>query len=179
MTEALPSIPADVAAMVERMAGECAVAQRVDSESWKRINEAEVKMAQLPQQLCPLLHVFTPGLYTRQILMPAGTLLTSRIHLFEHPYIISAGVVSVWDLETGWQTFRAPHIGVTKPGTRRVLYIHEDCIWTTSHLNPDNETDPQKIVERVTYDHMQLGHMDGISDEHMAAIKLNQRGQLR
>lgn len=156
--------------------GMSVVAQRIDSPRWQEINRLEHAMASFEQQLCPLTHIFTPGLYCRTIFMPAGTILTSRIHLFEHPFVISAGVVAVRDDDGEWKTFRAPHIGVTKPGTRRVLKIIEDTVWSTFHVT--NETDPEKIVEQVTYPHMALGHMAGVSDEHMAAIRHNQKGEL-
>ncbi len=169
-------VPPQIRALVSAMDSVALVESRADSPEWQEINRAEQVLAALPQQLCPLKHVFTPGLYTRQILMPAGTLLTSRIHLFEHPFIISAGVVSVWGDERGWETLQAPYLGVTKPATRRVLYIHQDTIWTTFHVT--NETDPEKIVEQVTYPHMKLGHMDAVTAERMAAIKENQKGQL-
>ena len=39
----------------------------------------------------PLTHRFTPGLYAREIFMPAGTLLTSRIHNTAHPYVVLSG----------------------------------------------------------------------------------------
>lgn len=158
--------PDDAIALVE---------QRRDSPEWQQINRWEQEAALQPQILCPLDHVFTPGLYTRIIRMPAGTKLTSKIHLFEHPYIIAAGVVRVWTLEGGWVTLQAPFVGVTLPATRRLLHIIEDTIWITSHVNPDNETDPDKIVK--TYDHLQLGHMDSIPPDAMAAILENQKGK--
>jgi hypothetical protein len=127
----------------------CAVTARLASTGWQEIDAFEAQAATLPQVELPLRHVFTPGLYTRQIFMPAGTLLTSRIHLFEHPFVIAAGVVSVWGDETGWQTYRAPYLGVTLPATRRVLYIHEDTTWMTFHVT--TETDPDKVVLAVTF----------------------------
>lgn len=154
---------------------EC-VAARINSEAWDQINRLEQAMAQLPQQNCPLSHTFTPGLYTRTILMPAGTKLTSRIHLYEHPFVISKGAVRVRDGDGEWMTFRAPHVGITKPGTRRILDVIEDTVWSTFHVT--NETDPEKIVDAVTYPHMALGHMDFLSDEQMAEIRQNQRGQI-
>jgi hypothetical protein len=30
---------------------------------------------------------------------------------------------------------------------------HEDTIWTTFHLNPDNLTDPDALVAMLTQDH--------------------------
>ena len=78
-------------------------------------------------------HTFTPGLYVREIFMPAGSLIISRIHLFEHPFIVSKGRATVYD---GAQLVdvKAPYQGVTSPGTKRILYIHEDTLWTTFHI---------------------------------------------
>lgn len=101
---------------------------------------------------CPLTHIFTPGLYARQIFMPAGSLIVSKIHKTEHPFIVSKGSVSVW-IEDGEEIFiEAPHTGITKPGTRRVLYIHENCTWTTFHANPDNENEIE-VEERIIEKH--------------------------
>ena len=131
------------------------VSERLRSLEWSKVDAIEEAIESLPNQEMPLTHIFTPGLYTRQILMPKGppgslgVLVTSRIHLTEHPFVLSAGVVSVWDDANGWTTLRAPYIGVTKPGTRRILFIHEDAIWTTFHVT--NETDPDEIVRQLTY----------------------------
>ena len=104
----------------------------------RRMNEHEMKHT----------HTFTPGMYIRQIFIPARTILTSRIHLTEHPYVISKGDISVWTKETGTVRLKAPHSGVTKPGTRRLLFAHDDTIWTTYHVT--DETDVEKIVNTIT-----------------------------
>ena len=103
-------VPEDVSAMVERL---------MDTPEWKEMDSIDEAVAQMPPVDMPLKHVFTPGLYVRQILMRAGTIATTRIHLTEHPFIISMGRASVWSRETGWVNVQAPHLGVTKPGTRR------------------------------------------------------------
>lgn len=95
----------------------------------------------------PVVHRFTPGLYVREIFMPAGTLLTSRIHNTEHPYVVTKGRVSVFIPDVGIQHIEAPYIGVTKPGTRRVLYIHEDTTWLTFHPLVDGERDEHDLAE--------------------------------
>ena len=96
------------------------------------VDEVESMIAQGDLIDCPLRHFFTPGLYCREIFMPAGTMLTSKIHKTEHPFVVSMGRLSVIK-EEGNQLIEAPFTGVTYPGTRRVLYIHEDTIWTTFH----------------------------------------------
>ncbi len=127
------------------------VQERLGSDAWRKIDLIEAEIAAMPPVDLPLNHVLTPGLYLREVLLPKGTLLTTRIHLTDHPFIISAGVVSVWDDERGVVTLRAPHTGVTKAGTRRILYILEDCIWSTCHTREDHETDPDEIVRRITF----------------------------
>lgn len=77
-------------------------------------------------------HIFTKGMYSRAIFMPAGSLLTSKIHLTEHQYIISIGRAIVYEND-GTHEVCGPYHGVTKPNTRRALYILEDTIWTTFH----------------------------------------------
>ena len=81
----------------------------------------------------PLRHDFVPGMYMRTIYIPAGTVLTSKIHLTEHPFVITKGCLCIWIDNVGWQELRAPYTGITLPNTRRVLYIKEDCTWTTFH----------------------------------------------
>jgi hypothetical protein len=116
-----------------------------------KIDELESYMMDYPPVNCPLDHIFTPGLYTRTIFMPAGSLITSLIHKTEHQFIISAGIVLVKIREGEWQRLAAPYIGVTKPGTRRILYIEVDCLWTTCHatdIQPKDESE-EAIAEAV------------------------------
>ena len=41
--------------------------------------------------------------------------------------------------EEGIQNIKAPYQGVTKPGTKRAIYTHEECIFITVHAT-DNTT---------------------------------------
>lgn len=107
-------------------------------------------LADHPQVECPLVHRFTPGLYVRQIFMPRGTLVVSKRHRTEHPFVISAGRVSVWQPGGPVVHLAAPHCGITAPGTQRLLYIHEDCTWTTFH--PTTETDVAKLEALLVED---------------------------
>lgn len=123
-------------------------------KSISRLDQVEAMMMELPKVDCPLEHRFTPGLYSRTIFMPAGSLATSRIHKTEHQYIVSAGTVMVKINEDEWETISAPYIGTTKPGTRRLLFILEDCLWTTFHpvgIVPEDESEYEvlKAVDKV------------------------------
>lgn len=111
------------------------------------IDKLQVTMEALTQVECPLVHRFTPGIYVREIFMPKGALIVSKIHKTEHPFTISKGRVRVLIPGEGVVELSAPYTGVTKPGTRRVLYILEDCVWTTYH--PTDKTTPEEVEEDI------------------------------
>lgn len=105
-------------------------------------------MSKHPQLHCPLVHRFTPGLYIREIFMPAGALVTSVLHKTCHPFVVSKGDVSVYEEGREVGRYKAPYTGITQVGTRRLLYMHEDTVWTTFHVT--DKTDPDEIVQEIT-----------------------------
>ena len=134
----------------------------------KGIIQFEEKLKEMPgalnghdtETLMPLKHTFVDGAYVREIFMPKGTLLTSKIHKIEHPYFVMKGKCSVFT-ETGVQKIEAPFHGITKPGTKRILYIHEDTTWITVHVT--KETDLEKIEEQIiakSFNDISLTHED-------------------
>lgn len=122
-----------------------------------RIDELEAAMVENFVQIdCPVTHLFTDGMYVREIFMPAGSLVTSKIHKTEHPFVLSKGKLLVSIDKGEWVEMEAPFTGITKPGTRRVAYILEDVIWTTFHTNPDDLRDLEQIEELVIEKHENL-----------------------
>lgn len=110
----------------------------------------EEALARFPAIDLPLEHHFTPGLYGREIFMPAGTFCTSKIHTTEHQYVVLTGKALVLIPGVGVQEIAAPYVGVTKPGTRRALFILEDCRWITFHpLVEGEDGNLDAIEERI------------------------------
>jgi len=95
-----------------------------------------------PQVEPPLKHTFSPGVYARELFIPQGSLIVGKIHRHENMNIISKGNVSVFSID-GAAHFEAPHTFVASPGVKRVIYAHEDTVWTTIHGT--HETDLEKI----------------------------------
>jgi len=91
-------------------------------------------------------HYFANGLYLREIYIPKGTCLTGKIHKTEHICILSLGEVSVCT-DSGMKRIKASTVVHSEPGTKRVLYAHEDSVWINCHFNPTNESDLEKIDE--------------------------------
>lgn len=113
----------------------------------ERIDELEAEMIKGDLVDCPLSHMFTDGMYIRQIFMPAGSLIVSKIHKTQHPFTISKGKAAVKVNEEEWSLLEAPYTSITQPGTRRVLYILEDCVWTTYHPLDDIKFDYNDMTE--------------------------------
>lgn len=114
----------------------------------ERLDRWEEFVSQFNGPQCPLRHEFPDGLYCRTILMPAGAIVVSQIHKKDNPFFVSKGRVTVISDNEGVREYVAPFHGITKPGTRRLLFVHEETEWTTVHPNPDNEQDLEILENR-------------------------------
>ena len=94
----------------------------------------------------PLKHTFADGLYIREIFMPKGQIISTGIHKKEHPYFVLKGDISVLTDE-GIKRIKAPYNGITKPGTKRLIYMHEDTVWITVHAT--DKKIPEDVLEDV------------------------------
>ena len=64
----------------------------------ERITDLEKAIQAVPveqQVTFENLHLFCPGIYARSIFMPAGTVLTSKIHKTQHFFVVSKGACTV------------------------------------------------------------------------------------
>jgi len=104
-----------------------------DKVSVDTLDRIESQAIHAPQLECPVDHNHLPGFYVRVFHAPAGAFIISKIHKTRHQWSVSKGVVSVWDENNGSRIVRAGDSGITEPGTRRALLVHEDLIWSTSH----------------------------------------------
>jgi hypothetical protein len=125
-----------------------------DPKVWQALDALQWAMAEREQAYMPPQHSFagSPGdgtaVYRRTLVMPAGALVISEVHLTEHFYVITRGRLRVMIGDGSWEVLEAPYHGVTKPGTRRLLLIEEETEWTTYHATP--LTDPVEIVRVIT-----------------------------
>ena len=98
---------------------------------------------------CPLTHRFADGVYAREIFLPAGTIIVGKIHRFGHLNILTKGKCIV-QTEFGIERLEAPCTFISKPGTKRVVGVIEDTVWTTLHgVKPDEYDDIPKIEDRI------------------------------
>lgn len=117
-----------------------------DEEMRGRISALESAMKKLPQADLEPRHHFANGMYARELFMPAGSVVTSKIHKTEHFALIVSGRVTVVQ-EDGTREIQAPYLTITKPGTKRALYVHEDTVWITFH--PTDKTNVDEIEKDI------------------------------
>lgn len=121
-------------------------------EAFGLLDQAEASIATLPPAKTHSVHRFAPGLYCRETFLPAGTLLTSKIHKTTHVFTISMGDILVWTPESGAVRYVAPFTDITKPGTRRVLFALKDTVWSTYHVT--EKTDLAEIEADIIEPHI-------------------------
>jgi hypothetical protein len=113
-----------------------------DPELRRKVAAMEEFMLTQEQVEIPVRHIFSNGLYAREITAPAGVIMSGMVHKTEHLNIMSKGEVSVMT-EDGMKRFKAPCTFVSKPGTKRIGYVHQEMVWTTIHAT--TETDLGKL----------------------------------
>ena len=98
---------------------------------------------------CTLKHIFSKGVYVREITMPSNSIVLGAEHTTTHLNIISKGACILLDLDTGDQTdIVAPMTFESASGVRKLLYIVEECVWSTVHVT--EETDVDKLEQQLT-----------------------------
>lgn len=113
----------------------------------QKVELLEAEMLKQEQIDIPIRHYFSPGCYAREITIPAGTLLTGRVHKYAQLNILSGGEISVLT-DDGMKRVSAPFTVVSPAGTKRIAYAHSECTWTT--ILATDETDPDLIEATFT-----------------------------
>lgn len=85
-------------------------------------------------------HYFAPGMYGRELTVPAGMTLTGKIHKHGHFLMCLKGRATVVD-EFGRYEVSAGYVQHSKPGAKRAVHAHEDTTFVTVHLNPTDTQD--------------------------------------
>lgn len=96
---------------------------------------------------CPVQHHFAPGAYGREMTIPAGLVVVGKIHKHAHINVISKGRVQVFTEQDGVLELAAPCTFVSSPGTKRVMHVLEETVWTTVHVT--DKTDLAEIEREV------------------------------
>ena len=129
----------------------------------EKISAIEEILKNAPQVELPVKHHFSKGVYGREMPIPSGTLLVGKIHKHQTMNVISKGKLSVLS-QDGIMHLQAPHTFVSTPGAKRVIYAHEDSVWTCFHGT--EETEIEKIEsEFIAKDYTEVVALDASKDQ--------------
>jgi len=102
------------------------------------ILQIEQEILKLPQVELPLEHFHIKGVYVRKGFIPAGTMLTGKVHNFESISILAQGTLRITN-GTDSKIISAPHTFVDKAGIKRLGYAETDCTFITIHRTDNTE----------------------------------------
>lgn len=103
----------------------------------QRIMAFEEQARRAPQVTLQVFHHFSPGIYMRELHVPAGIITTGKIHKHQCLNVLAKGRRRTV-VDGRLQDIMAPHIHLSPAGSKRISYTIEDSVWITVHQNPDN-----------------------------------------
>lgn len=110
------------------------------------LRSLESEMLQMQQAPCPVSHHFGPGVYIRELTIPAGTIAVGHRQRFEHLNILLRGRIAMLS-ETGVvNVLTAPMIFVGQPG-KKCGQALEDVVWL--NVFSTEERDIEKLEEML------------------------------
>jgi hypothetical protein len=106
------------------------------------VDNLEIALLDEPQVECSVYHHFSPGLYVREVNIPAGTLAIGHFQKTEHLNVFLTGRVTMLNDDGATSEMTAPMLFTGKPG-RKCGYIHENVVWL--NVYPTDETDVETL----------------------------------
>lgn len=101
--------------------------------SYQKIRELEAEIAKLPPADLSETHHFAHGIYGRELFIPAGTVLTGKIHRDSTLNILLQGRIRVTSEDGTVREMNAPSVFVSPPGCKKVGFAITDTRWLNVH----------------------------------------------
>ena len=112
----------------------------------------EKEILAMPQVTLPVEHYQVDGVYVRSMFIPAGTILTGKIHNFESIAILAKGRIRITN-GTESYIISEGHIMVDKPGVKRLGYAETDVVFITVHRTDNTEIEAiEKELVSATFE---------------------------
>jgi mannose-6-phosphate isomerase-like protein (cupin superfamily) len=113
---------------------------QVELPTREKIQALQESMIQIQCKQPEPKHFFAPGMYLRELVVPAGMLIVGKIHKHEHFLLVLKGRAEVIS-EFGRMVVEAGHISISPAGVKRVVLALEDTQFVTVHVNKEDSQD--------------------------------------
>ena len=110
----------------------------------QQIDRLQAEMVKMPQADLKTDHYFSPGMYSRRVFRPAGTLIVGKVHKAPHFFLCAKGEIIAWT-ETGMRKLQAGDVVECQPGTKRVTLALTDAIGVTIHRTDKTNLDEIEV----------------------------------
>lgn len=110
------------------------------------VQALETSLCGAAQADCPVLHHFGPGIYIREVHLPAGACVVGHAHRHAHLCVMLAGRLTMIGMDGTRREVSAPATFIGTPG-RKIAVIHEDVIF--QNIYATEETDVATLEERL------------------------------
>lgn len=97
-------------------------------------------MLKHPQVACPVVHHFGPGIYMREVSIPAGTMAIGHAQRLEHLNILLKGRVAIMGDDGCVTELAAPLTFTGKPG-RKIGLVLDDMVWLNVYATDERDID--------------------------------------
>ena len=104
------------------------------------VRETEKYLLGFEQADCPVYHRFGPGIYIREVHLPANAFVMGHAQRYEHVNIFLKGAVAMVNDAGVVEIKRAPLFYIGKPG-RKVGYVVEDVVWQNVYATEERDID--------------------------------------
>jgi hypothetical protein len=144
----------------------------------QKVQTLEAEFLQHEQVDCPVVHRFGPGIYIREVHIPAGTLSVGHAQKTTHLNIMLKGRVLMVNADGSKTEVTAPATFVAEPG-RKLGYILEDMIWQNVYATDETDIETLEAMfldKSVTWQEHQknsqlllsFDHSEDIADYYVA-----------
>lgn len=126
--------------------------QKIEIIEWIIANEMDNIADELPVN-----HYVHGGMYYREMSIPQGVVLTGKIHLVDHIFILLKGELSIMT-DDGIKRIIAPCQFPVRAGIKKIGYAHSDVECTTIHATKKKNLDK---IEKELFDN---GNISWVND---------------
>lgn len=99
-------------------------------------------------------HSFAPGMYIREMDIPAGALVVGRLHKTECVNICAKGDIEVYTEQGGVMRVGAGFVAISAPGTMKIVLAYQDTTWV--NVFRTDETDINKLETLLAHDDAEM-----------------------